>query len=87
MNIRIQRAIASPQKDLTKGETIAPYIRKFRMALEMVDSLENSGDLPAYFLLLEEARIAAYAPEMRPLVKCGEAVLKDRWDALCFTGD
>ena len=87
LNIRIQRAIASPQKDLTKGETIAPYIRKFRMALEMVDSLENSGDLRAYFLLLEEARIAAYAPEMRPLVKCGEAVLKDRWDALRFTGD
>ena len=57
------------------------------MALEMVDSLENSGDLRAYFLLLEEARIAAYAPEMRPLVKCGEAVLKDRWDALRFTGD
>ena len=87
LNIRIQRAIASPQKDLAKGENIAPYIRKFRMALEMADSFENSDDLRAYFLLLEEARIAAYAPEMRPLVKCGEAVLKERWESLRFTND
>ena len=87
LNIRIQRAIASPQKDRTKGESIAPYIRKFRMGLEMVESFERSDDLRAYCLLLEEARIAAYAPEMRPLVKCGEAVLKERWEALRFSAD
>ena len=87
LNIRIQRAIASPQKDRTKGESIAPYIRKFRMGLEMVESLEHSDDLRAYCLLLEEARIAAYAPEMRPLVKCGETVLKERWEALRFSAD
>ena len=87
LNIRIQRAIAFPQKDRTKGESIAPYIRKFRMGLEMVESFERSDDLRAYCLLLEEARIAAYAPEMRPLVKCGEAVLKERWEALRFSAD
>ncbi|MPN59335.1 hypothetical protein SDC9_207056 [bioreactor metagenome] len=44
--------------------------------------VENSPGLLAFLLLLEEARIAAYAPEMKPLVKCSEAVLEREWETL-----
>ncbi len=80
--IRLRRAFDAPGKDLSKGEPLEQFVRKFRMAEEMMKGVENSPGLLAYLLLLEEARIAVYAPEMKPLVKCSEAVLEREWETL-----
>ncbi len=80
--IRLRRAFDAPEKDRSKGVSLERFVRKFRMAMEMMKGVENSPGLLAYLLLLEEARIAVYAPEIKPLVKCSEAVLEREWETL-----
>ena len=82
LEIRLRRAFDSPEKDRLKGLHLESYIRKYRIAEKAVDGVENSPGLLDFLLLLEEARIAAYAPEIRPLVKCSEKILADCWQNL-----
>lgn len=85
LHIRVQRAIASPAKDESKGEFLEPFVRKFNLAATHCKDMSDSHDLCEFFLLLEEARISAYAPEIKPLMKCGENILAEKWDALRLT--
>ena len=82
LSIRLRRAFDAPEKDRSKGVALEKFIRKFRMAAEMMKGVENSPGLLAYLLLLEEARISVYAPEMKPLAKCSEAVLEREWESI-----
>ena len=80
--VRLRRAADSPEKDRQKGEWLESYIRKCRIAEEAVHGVENSPGLLDFLLLLEETRIAVYAPEIRPLVKCSEKILAQAWQDL-----
>ena len=80
--VRLRRAADSPEKDRQKGEWLESYIRKCRIAEEAVHGIENSPGLLDFLLLLEETRIAVYAPEIRPLVKCSEKILAQAWQDL-----
>lgn len=82
LEIRLRRAFDSPEKDRQKGEWLESYIRKFRIADEAVKGVENSPGLLDFLLLLEEARIAVFAPEIRPLTKCSEKILAQTWQDL-----
>ncbi len=85
LSIRLRRAFDAPEKDRSKGIPLERFVRKFRMAAEMMKGVENSPGLLAFLLLLEEARISVYTPEMKPLVKCSEAVLEREWEVLRLT--
>ena len=80
--VRLRRAADSPEKDRQKGEWLESYIRKCRIAEEAVHGIENSPGLLDFLLLLEETRIAVYAPEIRPLRRCSEKILAQAWQDL-----
>ncbi|MBO7146449.1 MAG: ATP-dependent RNA helicase HrpA [Lentisphaeria bacterium] len=82
LNIRLRRAFDAPEKDRMKGEMLESYIRKYRIAEEAVGGVEKSAGLLDFLLLLEEARISIYAPEIRPLMKCSENILAKAWQDL-----
>lgn len=85
LSIRLERAFNAPEKDRTKGIWLAPFLRKIRLATQSVERLEDAKGILEFLLLAEEARIAVYAPEVRPLVKCGEAALAEAWSRLKLT--
>ena len=84
LSVRLERAASSSlQKDLAKGEKIAPFIRKFHIAADSLDvPLEKKQSLYEFFLLLEEARISAYTPEITSLVKASPAKLEQAWESV-----
>ena len=84
LTVRLERAASSSlQKDTAKGEKIAPLIRKFHIAAGSLDvPLEKKQSLYEFFLLLEEARISAYTPEITALVKASPAKLEQAWESV-----
>ncbi|MBQ9336331.1 MAG: ATP-dependent RNA helicase HrpA [Lentisphaeria bacterium] len=80
--VRLRRASDAPEKDRSKGEYLESYIRKARMAEDAVGGIEKSPGLLDFVLLLEEHRIAVFAPEIRPLVKCSEKIIGQAWQDL-----
>ena len=82
LEIRLRRASDAPEKDRSKGAYLESYIRKARIAEDAVGGLEKSPGRVEFVLLLEEHRIAVYAPEIRPLVKCSEKIIEQAWQDL-----
>ena len=82
--VRLERAAnSSLQKDLVKGEKIAPFVRKFRLAADSLETgLEKKHSLYEFFLLLEEARISAYTPELFSQGKATPSKLASAWESL-----
>lgn len=82
LTVRLERARSSSlQKDLAKGEGIAPFVRKFHVAVSALErGLEKEHSLYDFFLLLEEARIGAYTPEMKCERKVSAAKLAEAWE-------
>lgn len=87
LNLRLERAVnSSPAKDEAKGEAVTPYLRKFRLLAESSPGWEQRNEsFREYFLLLEEARIAAYTPELKGPLKSSPAVLEKKWESLDFS--
>ena len=82
LSLRLRRAIDSPGKDLSKGEYLQSFIRKCRLAEEAVGGLEHSRGLQEFHLLLQECRLAVYAPEIRPVCRCSEKILLQAWQEM-----
>ena len=82
LKLRAQRAADAPGKDLLKGEVLIPWIEKFEAALQTQKFLADSEGLTAFWELLEEARIAVYAPEVKTSIKSPLAKLPAAWDDL-----
>ncbi|MBO4303140.1 MAG: DUF3418 domain-containing protein, partial [Lentisphaeria bacterium] len=82
--VRLERAAnSSLQKDLVKGEKIAPFVRKFRLAADSLETgLEKKHSLYEFFLLLEEARVSAYTPELFSQGKATPSKLASAWESL-----
>ncbi len=84
LRIRLQRAIASLSKDESKSMELEPYAKKIELALQTVPDLTKAPELYDFFLLLEEARINRYAPEIQTRRKCGAVLLEETWEHLKF---
>ncbi len=81
--IRLDRARSDLNKDAEKGSPISEYIYKFQLAaVNSEKPLEELPYLYDFFLLLEEARIAAFTPEIRTTRKATAAILQDAWKKL-----
>ncbi|MBR7103901.1 MAG: ATP-dependent RNA helicase HrpA [Lentisphaeria bacterium] len=82
LNQRLERAAGGGSaRDESKGEGIQPYISRFRLAAEKCDISVHAGLLD-FFLLLQEARIAAFTPEIRARKGSTPAALAAAWDSL-----
>lgn len=82
LGVRLERAKTSPGKDASKGEFLEEYIRKFHAADRGGKDPETSPALLEFFLLLEEARISAWSPELPVKSKISPAILRTAWDEL-----
>lgn len=83
LSLRLERAItSSPRKDEEKGKAIAPVLRKIQLAIKDSPRMEQNPDLCELFLLAQEARIAAFTPEIPTLCKCSPAILQRKWEDL-----
>lgn len=69
LQIRTERLNSDYAKDCRKLEAIEFYINEFALALEQVEDITNSQELYNYWLLLEEARIATFTPEVPVKIK------------------
>ncbi|MCQ2352880.1 MAG: ATP-dependent RNA helicase HrpA [Victivallaceae bacterium] len=79
---RLDRAVSAPlDRDGQKGEAIAPYIERFQLAASEY-TLEDHGHLADFYLLLAEARIACFAPEIGVKIKSAAARLPEAWQSL-----
>ncbi|MBE6405468.1 MAG: ATP-dependent RNA helicase HrpA [Lentisphaerae bacterium] len=80
LSVRAQRASNSLASDAAKGVDLKPWIEKQRLALEMVPAVRTAPGLVDFFLLVEEAKINRYAPEIRTLGKTGTSALEKAWN-------
>jgi ATP-dependent helicase HrpA len=80
LNIRAERINSAPLKDQEKMQPVIPFAERFELALQTVNDFEKSFDLYEFWLMLEEFRIAQFAPEVRPLEKVSAQKLQKVWD-------
>ena len=78
--VRAQRAANSPGSDPAKGADLLPWIEKQKLALQMVPAVRTAPGLLDFFLLVEEAKINRYAPEIRTKMKTGTNALEKAWN-------
>ncbi len=82
LKIRARRAADAPGKDLLKGEPLADWIERFNAACAGVADITDSPGLCEFWELLEECRIAVYAPEVKTAVKSPLARIAEAWEKL-----
>ena len=82
LKLRAERLINAPARDMQKGEILEDYLDKFYAAWETVGDITFSDGLYEFWQLLEECRIAIFAPEVRCNIKSPVAKLADAWDNL-----
>ena len=76
LRVRLERADQSYGRDRAKGEAIAPFIDKFHLLYDAGVGLEECRPFFDFFLLLQEARIAAWTPELPTVQKATPATLQ-----------
>ncbi len=84
LELRIQRAIANPRQDDSKYDEIADYVERLDLALANVPELPLAPMLHDFVLMMEEMRIAVFAPEVRTVEKVSAARLRKAWDELRY---
>lgn len=82
LKLRAQRAADAPGKDLIKGEVLEIWQERFNSAWKTLEDLTDSEGLYEFWELLEECRIAVYAPEIKTAVKSPMAKLENAWEKL-----
>lgn len=82
LKLRAERLVNAPARDAQKGEVLEEYLDKFYAAWESVGSLVDSDGLYEFWQLLEECRIAIFAPEVKCTIKSPVAKLPDFWKNL-----
>ncbi len=85
ISVRLSRIPHGPQKDQAKGAEIAPL---FRAWCDRRDALRVRGvvseEVESFGWMLEEARIAAFAPELKPAA-LPVARMVEEWTRLSAT--
>ncbi len=82
LKLRAQRAADAPGKDMEKAQNLYEWEERFNAALNSVKDLTDSDGLYEFWELLEECRIATFAPEIKTAVKSPFAKLEKLWDSL-----
>ena len=82
LTLRLERAAGGGcSKDETKAENIAPWAERFFLAAQSCD-ISRNPQLTEFYLLLEEARISAFTPELRSSVKSAASKLENAWNCI-----
>ena len=84
LKLRAERLVNAPARDAQKGEVLEEYLDRFYTAWESVGSLVDSDGLYEFWQLLEECRIAIFAPEVKCAIKSPVAKLPEFWKNLRF---
>ncbi len=82
LKLRTERMINAPARDAQKGEILEEYLDKFYAAWDTVGELTDSDGLYNFYLLLEECRIALFAPEVKSTIKGAINKLEHTWETL-----
>jgi hypothetical protein len=82
LKLRAQRAADAPGRDLMKLETLERWIAELDAARQSFRDLSDSDTLTEFWMLLEEAHIAVFAPEVKTSVKNPLAILEEQHAAL-----
>ena len=82
LKLRAQRAADAPGKDRQKGAALGPWLERFDAARAAVPDLTTSPGLYEFWELLEECRIAVFAPEVKTAVRAPLSRLADAWEKL-----
>ena len=78
--IRLERAVSDPKRDSLKGADLYPYLDKFYLAYDNLEKpLEQLPRLYDFFLLLEEARISIFSPEIKTIRKATLPIIEAAW--------
>lgn len=82
LSLRLERAAGGGCiKDEQKAANIIPWIERFSLAAETCD-ISGNPQLTNFYLLLEEARIAAFTPELRTNIKSAASKLESAWNCV-----
>ena len=82
LSLRLERAAGGGCiKDEQKAANIIPWIERFSLAAKSCDIASNP-QLINFYLLLEEARIAAFTPELRTNIKSAASKLESAWNCV-----
>ncbi len=80
LTIRLERAVSDPARDIRKGLELDKLIYQFHLTVSTEERpLEQLSALSDYFLLLQEARISTWTPEVKTIRKASPAILADAW--------
>jgi len=83
VHIRLERLPLDPRRDAAKASQVVPLWESFQSKREM---LRNRGvptqDLESFRWLLEELRVAVFAPELRTAVPVSPARAAELWKSL-----
>jgi ATP-dependent helicase HrpA len=84
IRVRLERLPNGPQKDQAKAAQVTPFWNDY---LAQRDRLLARGvapeDLDMFRWMLEEYRVAVFAPEIRAAVPVSPQRLKELWSAIC----
>jgi len=81
--VRLQRQAVDPQKDQQKAASIVPLWQSFvARSAELRAKGRPAKELDDFAWLLEEARVAVFAPELKTAVPISLPRLKQQWDTL-----
>ncbi len=84
LRLRAQRMDSNPAKDAEKGSLIAPWIEKFNLAMKSAGDFSAAPALYDFWLLVEECRIAVFAPEVPLKIRNPMKLIPQAWEKLRF---
>ena len=82
LQIRIERAYVSPEKDKIKTELLAPHVEKIKKLKPDNPSPTCLELLQEYGSMLEEYKISLFAQEMKTLYPVSPKRLKEKWQEI-----
>jgi ATP-dependent helicase HrpA len=82
MQIRLQRLAVDPRKDQGKWDPIRPFQQWQDAAVSALGNEVLPADLQKFALLLQEYRIAQFAPELGTLEKVSPQRLQAAWPGM-----
>ncbi len=84
LQLRAARMLDQPSRDAEKGADLQPYFDRFALALSAVGELTDAPELYAFWKLLEECRLARFAPEVPTAIRAPLGRLEEAWDKLRY---
>ena len=84
LQLRAERLLNNPARDAGKGAVLAPYLERFELALASVGELTASPELYEFWCLLEECRLAQFAPEVPTAIRAPVSKLEQTWNQLRY---